>query len=415
MSALTDQLAAAAGSLDIPAQTVRRGAAAAAEVSQAWLARDEDAIGLTAKVMRAFARARLNESHLAGTVGYGYHDVGRQAYENIVASVLDAQAALARPQLVSGTHAIVLALSALLRPGDLLCSLSGRPYDTLRQALVDHPNGLCQSGVQYAEGDDLDGLLDLRPAVAFIQRSRGYAQRPSLTIADITSLIERVRARSPSSLVVVDNCYGELVEPLEPCAVGADLAVGSLIKNLGGGMALGGAYVAGSHALVARVADRASAPGLGAAVGPSYGLTRWALAGLHRAPKAVCESLKLADFAAALFGGLGYAVDPPAGAKRTDIIQSIALGNPEKLIAFAGGLQRLLPVDSAAAPEPGSVPGYADPVIMAGGGFIGGSTLELSCDAPVRPPYAMYLQGGMDLAHGMLATLSAAAAVVALG
>ncbi|MBC5823598.1 MAG: methionine gamma-lyase family protein [Candidatus Eremiobacteraeota bacterium] len=408
-------LADAAALLGIPSHITSLAVAAADDLSGCWSHRDAHALGVSAKVMAAFAGVGLNESHLAGTTGYGYHDVGRVAYERIMAVLMGAEAALARPQIVSGTHAIVLALSTLLGSGDTLCSLTGRPYDTLRQALVDHPRALCRRGVAYCEAGDIDAMLDRRPQVAFVQRSRGYASRPSLTIADIRTLVSRVRDRSPETLVVVDNCYGELVELEEPCQAGADVAAGSLIKNPGGGMALAGAYVAGSTQIIARIADHAFAPGLGGAIGPGLGATRWALAGLHRAPRTVCEGLKVADFAAALFSRLGYAVDPLAGGKRTDIIQAIALGTPEKLLAFANGLQRLLPVNSKARPEPGHVPGYRDPVVMAGGAFIDGSTMELSCDAPLRPPYEMYLQGGMDLAHGMLAAMSAAAAVSAVG
>jgi cystathionine beta-lyase family protein involved in aluminum resistance len=250
------------------------------------------------------------------------------------------------------------------------------------------------------------------PDVVFVQRSRGYATRPSLSVKQIGRLIEIVREYAPGAYVVVDNCYGELVELEEPAAVGADVVVGSLIKNPGGGMASTGAYVAGRSEIIARIADRVFAPGLGAAVGPTLDTMRWAFAGLHRAPRAIAESLKTLDFAAALFARLGFEVDPPAGAPRTDIIEAIRLGTASRVIAFARGLQRLLPVNSAASPEPGPVPGYADPVIMAGGAFVTGSTLELSCDAPLREPYEVYLQGGLDVAHGVLATMNAAAATV---
>jgi len=232
-----------------------------------------------------------------------------------------------------------------------------------------------------------------------------------LSIAAIGELVRLVRERAPSAAIVVDNCYGEFVEFDEPCAVGADAVVGSLIKNPGGGVAVSGAYIAGNAALVERVAERIFAPGLGAAVGPTLDAIRWLFAGLHRAPRAVAESLKTMDFAAALFAELGYETDPPCGAPRTDIIQAIRLGSAAKLNAFARGLQRMLPVNARATPVAGPVPGYADPVLMADGAFVAGSTLELSCDAPVRPPFEVYLQGGLDSAHGALAAMSAASAV----
>lgn len=396
--------------------------AAAEAVQPAWRSRDAHALRVSAKVVQAFAGVGISDAHLQGTTGYGYHDFGREAYEAVLASVMDAPRALARVQLVSGTQAIVATLAAVAGAKPSICSLTGRPYDTLRLALVDHPNALCAGGAGYDEvpfhattGPDeraIAAALRRRPAAVFIQRSRGYAPRPSLSIKDIERLIAIVRRESPQAKVVVDNCYGELVELAEPSAVGADAVVGSLIKNLGGGMAPSGAYVAGSSVVIDRVAERIFAPGLATGIGPTLDAGRWLFAGLHRAPKAVCESLKTMDFAAALFSRLGYAVDPLPGAPRTDIIQAIRLGSPDALLAFAAGLQRMLPVNARATPEPGPVPGYADPVIMAGGAFVSGSTLELSCDAPLRAPFEVYVQGGMDVGHGMLAVTSAAARVV---
>lgn len=417
-------LAEAAGRFDIPARVVAAAEGALDDVADAWVRREAQALAVSAKVTAAFVRARVNESHLAGSTGYGYHDHGRDAYEAVLADVLDAQASLARIQLVSGTHAIAATLGALLPRGGRLCSLTGPPYDTLRMAIVDHPAGLVKSaGVDYLEAawtagpqprdEDMYDTLRRAPDVVFVQRSRGYAVRPSLSVKQIGHLVEIVREHAPGARVVVDNCYGELVELEEPTAVGADVLVGSLIKNPGGGIAPAGAYVAGDKDLVAQVAERAFAPGLGAAVGPTLDAQRWMLAGLHRAPRAVAESLKTLDFAAALFARLGFEVDPAAGAPRTDIIQAIRLGDAVRLTAFARGLQRLLPVNSMATPQAGPVPGYADPVIMAGGAFISGATSELSCDAPLREPYEVYLQGGLDTAHGMLAAMSAAAAVIA--
>ena len=420
---MIDAFVEAARAFGFPATLVATAAEAMREVEPAWRRRDAQAMRVSTRLLRAFADAGISDAHLQETTGYGYHDFGREAYESILARALGAEAAFARPQLTTGTQAIVATIQALAGEGAVL-SITGRPYDTLRMALVDHPRAPLRSPGRYAEAAwphaaDDDGretlvrALQQRPAIAFLQRSRGYASRPSATIADIASLVEIVRRTSPATHVVVDNCYGEFVEPSEPCDVGADVVVGSLIKNPGGGIAPTGAYVAGRAALVERVAERIFAPGLGAGVGPNLGTLRWLFAGLHRAPQAVAQSLKILDFAAALFARLGFDVDPPAGAPRTDIIQAIRLGSPDLLVRFSEGLQRLLPVNARAKPIPGPVPGYADPVIMAGGAFVTGSTIELSCDAPLRAPYEVYLQGGLDAAHGALAVTSAAAATVA--
>jgi cystathionine beta-lyase family protein involved in aluminum resistance len=418
---MRERLRAVAAHFDFTPRVVRAAEAALETAMPAWRERDARAFELSAKVIRAFMDAGLHEGHLAGTTGYGYHDRGREAYEALIARLMGADAALARLQLASGTQAIVVTLSTLLEAGGRLCSVTGRPYDTLHMALIDHPRSLASRGMKYDEvpwtegaapaAHDVAAALDRAPDVVFVQRSRGYAPRPSLDIEAIGEIVRAVRERAPHAAVVVDNCYGEFVELDEPCAVGADAVVGSLIKNPGGGMAVSGAYIAGRAELVEQVAERVFAPGLGAAIGPTLDTNRWFFAGLHRAPRAVAESLKTMDFAAALFAELGYSTEPTCGAPRTDIIQAIRLGSPEKLKAFALGLQRMLPVNSRATPEPGAVPGYAEPVLMADGAFVAGSTLELSCDAPMREPFEVYLQGGLDSAHGLLAALSAASAV----
>lgn len=418
---MIDAIEAALLTFDFPPATVRAAVDAARAAEPAWRQRDTGAIAVAAKVVHAFADAGITDAHLQGTTGYGYHDFGREAYEAILARVMDAERAFARVQLTSGTQAIVATVAALASPNGTICSLTGKPYDTLRLALADHPRALRPQGIGYEEiawapGDDLGEnaiaeALRRKPAVAFVQRSRGYAPRASASIEDIARLVALVRRESASTAVVVDNCYGELVEVREPCAVGADVVVGSLIKNPGGGMAPTGAYVAGAASAIERVAERVFAPGLGAGIGPSVDAMRALYAGLHRAPRVVAESLKIMDFAAALFEQLGFVVEPRCGAPRTDIIQAIRLGTPERLTKFAAGLQRILAVNARARPEPGAVPGYADPVIMAGGAFITGSTIELSCDAPLRAPFDVYLQGGMDFAHGVFAVTSAAAAV----
>src|SRR5579864_585045 len=423
---MRDSLREAAAPFGFASEVLTAAEAALDSVRGVWEQRDADSLRISAKIVRCFAAARLTDAHLAGTTGYGYHDAGRDAYEKLLAQIFGAEAAFARLQFASGTHAIVAAAHAMLGPAGRLVSLSGAPYDTLRMALVaplerDARGGLARYREAAWDSGDMPDAYSVaavvrdQPDVAFIQRSRGYASRPALSIAHIEALIAQVRQSSPGTLVMVDNCYGELVELREPCEVGADVVVGSLIKNPGGGLAPGGAYVAGRAALVDRIADAVFAPGLGRKVGPTYEAMRWLLAGLHRAPRAVAESLKILDFAAALFEQLGYAVDPVPGAPRADIIQAIALGSPARLTAFSEGLQAMMPVNPHARPEPGDVPGYADRVLMAVGGFIGGSTMELSCDAPLREPYQVYLQGGLDVAHGVLACMNAASRVAALG
>jgi cystathionine beta-lyase family protein involved in aluminum resistance len=397
---------------------------AAAERAAVWLERrDPRAVAVRARVLRAFLDEGIAESDLAGTTGYGYEDAARERYESLLARVFRAERVMARLSIVSGTHAIVAGLDALVPSGAMLLAANGAPYDTLRHAIATAPYALVTRGVRYAEvprtpsGEtDLDALTETvrreRPAVVFVQRSRGYAVRRSLPIAAIGAIAGAVHAACAASVVFVDNCYGELVEEREPLEVGADVIAGSLIKNVGGGLAPGGAYVAGRTDLVERIAARVYAPGLGAALGPTLGFGRTLVQGLFYAPLVVAEALRGLDFAAALFAELGFAVDPEAGAERTDIVQAIRLGSPERLIAFARGLQRALPVNARFAPEPGPVPGYVDPVIMSSGSFVGGATIELSCDAPLRAPFEVYLQGGVTAEHSALGAMLAATAVL---
>ena len=378
---------------------------------------------VSAKVLRAFADEGVSDADLAGTTGYGYGDPARARYESLLARVLGAERVLARLSIVSGTHAIVAALAACTDAGDTILAAAGRPYDTLHHALVTAPHALCARGRRYVEvpraGMDVDlaalreACRAQRPAVVFVQRSRGYASRRSLSVDDCARIVVAVRESAPDAIVLVDNCYGELVEEHEPSAAGADLIAGSLIKNLGGGIAPAGGYVAGRSALIERVAAGLYAPGLGAGLGPSLDYGRLLMQGLFYAPLVVAEALRGLDFAAALFAGLGFAVDPAPGARRSDIVQAIGLDTPERLIAFARGLQRVLPVNGRFAPEPGAVPGYVDPVIMSGGAFVAGATIDLSCDAPLRAPFEVYLQGGTTFEHGILGALSAADAVAA--
>jgi cystathionine beta-lyase family protein involved in aluminum resistance len=374
-----------------------------------------------ANVIAAFLAEGIAESDLTGTLGYGYDDLARDRYEALLARVLGAERALARLSFVSGTHAIVSALAACAPPGSRIVSATGRPYDTLRNALVDAPYSLVSRGVRYEEiAFGADGGVDLAAlaraceggvAVAFVQRSRGYAPRRSLSARECGEIAGCVRAASPGALVLVDNCYGELVDSTEPTHHGADAVMGSLIKNLGGSLAPAGGYVAGRAEVVERIAAFHYAPGLGAAVGSSLGFGRDLFQGLWQAPAVVKEALAGLDFAAALFAELGYAVDPAPGADRHDVVQAIGLRSSEQLQAFARGLQRAMPVNARFAPEPGPVPGYRDPVIMSSGSFVSGATIELSCDAPLRPPFEVYLQGGTTREHGVLGALFAADAL----
>ena len=375
-----------------------------------------------AAVLRAFIDEGIAESDLSGSSGYGYDDTARERFESLLARVFGAERALARLSIVSGTHAIVASLAACVLPGERLIAVAGRPYDTLRNAIATAPGSLQSSGIVYEEVALRDGALDydaIRTAIArpdakavFVQRSRGYAPRPSLTIADCAALFGEVKRHAPHVLLLVDNCYGELVEEREPTHVGADLVMGSLIKNLGGSLAPAGGYVAGKRDLVDRVATRLYAPGLGAALGPTLGFGRAFIQGLFMAPLVVEQTLRGLDFAAALFEELGFGVDPLPGARRTDIVQAIRLGTSEHLLKFARGLQRAMPLNARFAPEPGPVPGYVDPVVMSSGAFVGGATIELSCDAPLRAPYEVYLQGGIVTEHAALGALMAAQAVV---
>jgi cystathionine beta-lyase family protein involved in aluminum resistance len=399
---------------------------AAARRAQPWLERrDARTVGVRARVLRAFLHEGLAESDLAGTTGYGYDDQARERYESLLARVLGAQRVLARLSIVSGTHAIVAGLDALVPAGETLLAANGAPYDTLRHAIATAPYALVSRGARYVEvprtaGGETDhqALTDAlrahRPAVVFVQRSRGYAVRRSLSIDAIAALVAVVRGVQRDAIVFVDNCYGELVEEREPLEAGADVLAGSLIKNLGGGLAPAGGYLAGSAETIERIAARVFAPGIGAGLGPTLGFGRALLQGLFYAPLVVAESLRGLDFAAALFAELGFAVDPAPGELRTDIVQAIRLGSPERLIAFARGLQRAMPVNARFAPEPGPVPGYVDPVIMSSGAFVSGATIELSCDAPLRSPYEVYLQGGVMAEHAALGAALAADAVLRL-
>jgi cystathionine beta-lyase family protein involved in aluminum resistance len=398
-------------------------ASAVARAARAAAARAGDAdrsarAEIEARVLAAFLEEGVNESDLAATYGYGYDDAGRERYESLLARVLGAERAFARLSFASGTSAIVTAIAACLPPRGRILAATGSPYDTLRNALVDAPHSLVAQGASYAEvpraangGADLAAIAAATQDgvdVVFVQRSRGYAPQRSLSSVECGEIARAVHAVAARAFVLVDNCYGELVEASEPTHHGVDAVMGSLIKNLGGGIAPAGGYVAGRGEVIERVAARHYAPGLGSGVGPSFGLTRDLAHGLFLAPLVVGECLAGLDFAAALFEELGFRVDPQPGAVRRDIVQAIALGDAAKLVAFARGLQRAMPVNARFAPEAGPVPGYPGPVVMSGGAFVPGATIELSCDAPLRPPYEVYLQGGSSRVHVAAGALFAA-------
>lgn len=382
------------------------------------------------RVIRALQTARLAESSLGGTTGYGYDDSGRAQIEAAYAAAFGAEAALVRIQISSGTQALAMCLFSLLRPGDELLSVTGRPYDTLRETIgitepvppghreAPAPDGsLRDFGIHYREISLLsDGRPDLpairnalhdRTRMVFIQKSRGYTTRRSLLSDDIAAIVQAVRAAGSPAIIMVDNCYGEFVEAREPCMVGADLVAGSLIKNPGGGICPSGGYVAGRADLVEKAATRLTAPGLGSHVGPSLGFSRLIAQGFYLAPHIVAESLKGAAFAAALFAGAGFHTYPAADDRRGDIVQTLEFGRPEPLVAFCEAIQAASPVDSFVRPVPWAMPGYDSPVIMAAGAFVQGSSIELSADGPLKPPYPAYLQGGLCFENVQLACLLA--------
>lgn len=377
----------------------------------------------TSKVLSAMRKIRVSEAYFHTTSGYAYDDLGRQKLDELFAEVFGAERALVRMQFVSGTHALATVLFGILRPGDRLLSLTGAPYDTMQTVIgYAHPSSgsLKEFGVLYdelplvAKRVDVDSIAKaIRPEtkMAMIQRSRGYSVRESLTTDDIRLICESVKQCNPNCICFVDNCYGEFVETTEPTEVGADIMAGSLIKNPGGGLALTGGYIVGKSELVEMASYRLTAPGMGDELGASLANHRLLFQGLFLAPHVVAQALKGAIFAAGLFKELGYNVWPQPESTRSDIIQAIELGTPEKMIAFCGGLQRYSPVDSFALPEPWDMPGYADQVIMAAGAFVQGASIELSADGPMRPPYNVYLQGGLTFEHAMLGIMGAAQAI----
>ena len=378
------------------------------------------------KVLSAFINNGVSESHFAESTGYGYGDRGRDALEKVFADCVGAEASIFRHSFASGTHTLTVALFGILRPGDTMLCLTGRPYDTLIGVLgIDkHVDGsLKDFGVNFEQVDlNTDGTVDLktaeeklkskRYAVAYIQRSRGYSLRPSLSVDKIEEMVRLVKSVSPDTIVMVDNCYGEFVERKEPTDVGADLMAGSLIKNPGGGIARTGGYIAGRRDLVEKCGYRLTAPGVGLEIGASLGMTRELYMGLFNAPHVVGEALKTAVFTAALFEDLGYEVNPKSSEKRADIIQTVSLKEAGALIAFCQGLQSGSPVDSFAIPEPDDMPGYDSKVIMAAGAFTLGASIELSADAPLREPFAVWMQGGLNFHSAKVGIMLAAQKVL---
>lgn len=372
------------------------------------------------KVLKGMQEHQVSEACLLGTTGYGYNDLGRDTLERVYASVFHAEDALVRPQITCGTHALALALMSNLRPGDELLSPVGKPYDTLEEVIGIRPSrgSLAEYGVTYAQVDllpsgefDYDNIrraINERTRLVTIQRSKGYQTRPTLSVSRIGELIAFVKGIKPDVICMVDNCYGEFVETVEPSDVGADMVVGSLIKNPGGGLAPIGGYIVGRGDCVENAAYRLTSPGLGKEVGASLGALKDFYQGLFLAPTVTAGALKGAVFAANVYEGLGYSVIPDGRESRHDIIQAVTFGNPESVIAFCEGIQAAAPVDSHVRPEPWDMPGYDAQVIMAAGAFVSGSSIELSADGPIKPPYAVYFQGGLTWQHarfGILRTL----------
>ncbi len=372
------------------------------------------------KVLKALQDNQVSEAHLLGTTGYGYNDLGRDTLEKVYGAVFHTEDALVRPQITCGTHALALALMSNLRPGDELLSPVGKPYDTLEEVIGIRPSkgSLAEYGITYRQVDllsdggfDWDGIrgaIHSRTRLITIQRSKGYQTRPTLSVERIGELIAFIKGIKPDVICMVDNCYGEFVEPREPSDVGADLVVGSLIKNPGGGLAPIGGYIAGKKEYVEQAAFRLTSPGLGKEVGASLGILSSFYQGLFLAPTVTAGALKGAIFAANIYERLGFRVVPDGKESRHDIIQAVTFGNPEGVIAFCQGIQSAAPIDSHVTPEPWDMPGYDSPVIMAAGAFVSGSSIELSADGPIKEPFAVYFQGGLTWPHakiGILKTL----------
>ena len=376
------------------------------------------------KVLEAFQKNRLCEAHFNSTTGYGYGDIGREAIEKIYSDIMGAEDSLVRSQFISGSHALTVTLFALLRPGDTLLSISGKPYDTLEEVICikENASSLKSFNVNYEQIDLINDdfnyeeieqtLKTKKIKVIEIQRSKGYSTRKSITIEKLEKVIRFIKNIDKDVTIMIDNCYCEFVEKKTPLMVGADIIVGSLIKNLGGGIAPNGAYICGRKDLIDLCGERLTLPGEGREVGPTLGINKSILQGLFFAPSVVASSLKTAVFASLLLEKMGYKVEPKYNDLRADIVQNIEFGNAADLIKFCQGIQQGSPVDSFAIPEPWDMPGYVDKVIMAAGAFTQGSSIELSCDGPIRSPYIAYLQGGLTFDYGKLGVMKAASKLV---
>lgn len=379
------------------------------------------------KVLQAMQENRVSEACLYGTTGYGYNDIGRDTLEKVYASVFQTEDALVRPQITCGTHALALALLSNLRPGDELLSPVGKPYDTLEEVIGIRPSkgSLKEYGISYRQVDllpdgsfnypEIEKVLNDKTRLVTIQRSKGYQTRPTLSVKRIGELIAFIKARKPDVLCMVDNCYGEFVETCEPSQVGADMVVGSLIKNPGGGLAQVGGYIAGKKECVENAAYRLTSPGLGKEVGASLSVLPSFYQGLFLSPTVTASALKGAVYAANLYEKLGFLVLPNGKESRHDIIQAVTFQNPEGVIAFCQGIQSAAPVDSFVTPEPWDMPGYDSQVIMAAGAFVSGSSIELSADGPIKPPYSVYFQGGLTWQHAGFGILKSLQALVEKG
>lgn len=371
------------------------------------------------KVLSAFHKHQISEVHFNSTTGYGYNDIGRDTIEQVFADVLGSEDAIVRSQFISGTHALTVALFAYLRPGDIMLSISGTPYDTLHEVIgiKDNPSSLASFGVKYDEIDLVNDDFDYEKITEYlttnkvklieIQRSKGYSTRKSITIDKVTKVVEEIRSVDKEVIIMVDNCYCEFVEKTTPVEVGCDVMVGSLIKNLGGGISPNGAYIAGSKKLVELAGERLTCPGEGREVGPTLGINKQVLQGLFFAPSVVASSLKTAVITSKVLEELGYNVEPKYNEHRADIVQNIIFNNREDLIKYCQGIQMASPIDSNAVPYPWDMPGYTDQVIMAAGCFTMGSSIELSCDGPLRSPYIAYQQGGLTYSYGKLGVMKA--------
>ncbi len=369
------------------------------------------------KVLNAFHDNKISESHLNGTTGYGYNDYGRDAVESVYANVFKCEDALVRCQLISGTHALTVAMSACLRPGDTMLAISGKPYDTLDKVIGinECDSSLISYGIKYLQVDLVDNdfnkdaiysvLLREKVKLITIQRSKGYSTRDSISIEKIEKIIKEIRRIDKNVIIMVDNCYCEFVDYKEPTEVGADLVVGSLIKNLGAGIATNGAYICGKHDLVELCAERLNVPGQGKEVGPSGSANRMFLLGLYMAPQVVLNSLKTAILLSYVMEGMGFLVKPKYNEKRADIVQNIIFNDPDKLIKFCEIIQKNSAIDSNVTPTPSDMPGYDDKVIMASGSFTQGSSIEISCDGPLRSPYIAYFQGSLSYDYGKIAII----------